>query len=92
MPLATAFYKSAIKRGIYRHYKDKLYCVLGTVTHSESEEVMVLYAPLGQEAGEARLWVRPLSMFTETIVTAKGEQPRFAYVEASVEDILGACA
>ncbi len=80
MPLATAFYQSAIKRGIYRHYKNKLYQVFGTVIHSESEEVMVLYAPLGQSEGEARLWVRPLEMFVETVMTSGGEVPRFAFV------------
>ncbi len=81
MPLATAFYQSAIKRGIYRHYKNKLYQVFGTVTHSESEEVMVLYAPVGQAEAEARLWVRPLGMFIETVLTGEGEVPRFAFVE-----------
>ena len=81
MPLTTSFYQSAIKRGTYRHYKDKYYKVFGTVTHSESEEVLVLYAPLHQEAGSARLWVRPLEMFNETVETDQGRVPRFAYVE-----------
>lgn len=81
MPLTTSFYKSAIPRGAYRHYKNKLYKVFGTVTHSETEEDLVLYAPIGQTAGEARLWVRPLSMFTETVMTETGPVPRFAFVE-----------
>jgi len=74
-------FDSAIPRGIYRHYKNKLYRVFGTVTHSESEEDLVLYAPLGQTAGAARLWVRPLGMFTETVMTESGPVPRFAFVE-----------
>ncbi|MGN6207326.1 DUF1653 domain-containing protein [Asticcacaulis sp.] len=82
MPLTTSFYKSAIPRGTYRHYKNKLYRVFGTVTHSETEEDLVLYAPMGQTGGEARLWVRPLSMFTETVITETGNVPRFAFVEA----------
>jgi hypothetical protein len=82
MPLTTSFYKSLLARGTYRHYKNKLYQVFGTVTHSESEEIMVLYAPLDQAAGEARLWVRPLDMFTETVETPEGIVPRFALVEA----------
>ena len=81
MPLTTSFYKSAIRRGVYRHYKDKLYAVMGTVKHSESEETMVLYAPMSQQAGEAQLWVRPLAMFTETVDTAHGRVPRFAFVD-----------
>ena len=81
MPLTTTFYKSEIRRGIYRHYKDRLYTVMGTATHSETGETLVLYAPLGQEAGEARLWVRPLAMFTEMVETPGGRVPRFAFVD-----------
>lgn len=80
MPLTTSFYRSDIRRGLYRHYKNKDYQVFGTVTHSETEEVMVLYAPVDQDAGNARLWVRPLAMFTETVTTAQGVVPRFAYI------------
>ncbi len=81
MPLTSSFYKSELRRGVYRHYKDKLYQVFGTVTHSETEEIMVLYAPLHQEAGSARLWVRPLAMFGETVDTADGPVARFTYIE-----------
>ena len=80
MALATSFYQSAIPRGLYRHYKNKLYEVFGTVTHSESEEVLVLYAPIDQAEGTARLWVRPLGIFTEAVETDDGEVPRFAFV------------
>lgn len=80
--MTIASFNSAIPRGTYRHYKNKLYRVFGTVTHSESEEDLVLYAPIGQTAGDARLWVRPLAMFTETVMTENGLTPRFALVEA----------
>lgn len=80
MPLTSSFYKSELRRGVYRHYKDKLYMVLGTVTHSETGEVMVLYAPMHQEAGSALLWVRPLAMFGEMVETEAGPTPRFVYV------------
>lgn len=82
MPLTTSFYNSVLARGTYRHYKNKLYQVFGTVTHSESEEIMVLYAPTDQPPGEARLWVRPLVIFTETVETPEGIVPRFALVKA----------
>jgi hypothetical protein len=72
------FYKSEIATGTYRHYKGKLYEVFGTVTHSETEEILVLYAPKDQQAGRARMWVRPLGMFTETVNTQGGIQVRFA--------------
>jgi hypothetical protein len=50
--------------GYYRHYKNLLYQVLGTVRHSESLEPMTLYKAL---YGEEGLWVRPAAMFNETV-------------------------
>ena len=49
--------------GYYRHYKNLLYQVLGTVRHSESLEPMTLYKAL---YGDQGLWVRPAAMFNET--------------------------
>lgn len=66
--------------GRYRHYKGGEYQVLGVAFHSETEEEMVLYRPL---YGDADLWVRPLTMFTETIVIAGEKVSRFSLVEAS---------
>ena len=60
----------ALQPGIYRHYKGQLYKVIGTARHSETEEDVVVYQAL---YGEYGLWVRPLSMFTET-VQVDGEQ------------------
>lgn len=80
--LPKAFFKTDLKLGLYRHYKGKLYRVFGTVRHSETEEMLVLYAPEGQTAGEASLWVRPLGMFVEDVDAPAGRQPRFAFVSA----------
>ncbi|TFC95723.1 MULTISPECIES: DUF1653 domain-containing protein [Cryobacterium] len=63
--------------GRYRHYKGNEYEVLGVARHSETEEQLVVYTPL---YGERGLWVRPLSMFAET-VSIDGEQvPRFTLI------------
>lgn len=67
-----------IQTGIYQHYKGNQYRVLGTVTHSETEEQLVLYQPL---YGEQNLWVRPLTMFTETVEIADNSVPRFKLVQ-----------
>lgn len=61
--------------GIYRHYKGSLYEVLGTAQHSENEEVLVVYRAL---YGDYGLWVRPLTMFTESVNKDGQPQPRFA--------------
>ncbi len=44
----------------YRHFKDRLYEVVGVACHSETGERMVVYRPL---YGEGGLWVRPYAMF-----------------------------
>lgn len=70
-----------IKAGTYRHYKGKEYEVLGVARHSETLEPLVVYRALykSEEFGPDALWVRPLSMFTETILVDGKEIPRFAY-------------
>ncbi|MGA4492751.1 DUF1653 domain-containing protein [Vreelandella venusta] len=65
--------------GIYRHYKGSLYEVLGTAQHSETEEVLVVYRAL---YGDYGLWVRPLTMFTESVNQDGQPQPRFALEKA----------
>lgn len=65
--------------GIYRHYKGSLYEVLGTAQHSENEEVLVVYRAL---YGDYGLWVRPLTMFTESVDKDGQPQPRFALEKA----------
>ena len=82
MDLPTPFHHSDLPRGLYRHYKGKTYRVFGTARHSETEETLVLYAPEGQTAGEAILWVRPLGMFTEEVETPQGRVARFAFMRA----------
>ena len=61
--------------GIYRHYKGQRYRVLGTARHSETLEPMVVYPAL---YGEHGLWVRPATMFCETIELDGEPIARFA--------------
>ncbi|HBN14650.1 MAG: hypothetical protein CMQ46_04205 [Gammaproteobacteria bacterium] len=67
-----------LKPGTYRHYKGPLYDVIGVARHSETEEALVVYRP---QYGERGLWVRPLTMFTETVTVDGQDVPRFAYCE-----------
>jgi hypothetical protein len=68
---------SALRPGVYRHYKDKLYEVIGVARHSETEEEVVVYRTL---YGDYSLWVRPLAMFTETIEWDGRTVPRFEFL------------
>ena len=67
-----------LKPGRYRHFKGGEYNVQGVATHSETGESMVVYSPL---YGEGGLWVRPLSMFLETVERDGEQRPRFTYIE-----------
>lgn len=65
-----------LKTGRYKHYKGNYYEVLGTVTHSETLEKMVLYKQL---YGEGSMWVRPVAMFLENVQIQGRAVPRFEY-------------
>lgn len=67
-----------IASGRYRHYKGNDYEVIGVARHSEDESYLVVYRPL---YGDQGLWVRPLSMFTETVEVDGQQVPRFERVE-----------
>lgn len=66
-----------IKPGIYRHFKGNKYQVIGTAKHSETLEEMVVYRAL---YGEFGLWVRPASMWEETVERDGKTYQRFTYI------------
>ena len=68
-----------IPQGIYQHYKGNEYQVLHTAKHSETEESLVVYRCL---YGEYGVWVRPLSMFAETLTHDGKQVPRFKLIKA----------
>ena len=68
---------SEIRPGRYRHFKGGEYRVLYTATHSETLEPMVVYQAL---YGERGIWVRPVSMWCETVERDGRVMPRFAYI------------
>ncbi|MBE6763879.1 MAG: DUF1653 domain-containing protein [Ruminococcaceae bacterium] len=58
--------------GRYRHFKGNEYEVIAVAKHSETLEEMVVYKAL---YGEGGIWVRPASMWNET-VTHNGQPVR----------------
>ena len=72
--------QASLEPGTYRHYKGKLYTVIGVARHSETDERLVVYRP---EYGERGLWVRPLAMFRERVDIEGQSVPRFERVTPS---------
>lgn len=66
-----------IQPGKYRHFKGNEYRVLYNATHSETGEAMVVYQAL---YGERGIWVRPASMWEETVERDGIIRQRFTYV------------
>ena len=59
-----------VRLGKYKHYKgEKEYEVIGVARHSETLEELVVYRALynSQEFGNNSLWVRPKTMFLESV-------------------------
>ncbi|MCZ8341517.1 MAG: DUF1653 domain-containing protein [Leptospira sp.] len=71
-----------MRLGKYLHYKGNEYQVLGTVRHSETLEELVLYKAMydSKEFGKDTLWVRPKTMFFETVEIDGNQIPRFKYI------------
>ena len=66
-----------IKIGRYRHFKGNEYQVLYIAKHSETLEPMVVYQAL---YGECGIWVRPASMWNETVERDGHTYKRFEYI------------
>lgn len=67
-----------IKIGRYRHFKGNEYEVLYIAKHSETLEPMVVYKAL---YGDGGVWVRPASMWNETVERDGKFFKRFEYIE-----------
>lgn len=68
----------SIKIGKYRHFKGNMYEVLFIAKNSETLEDMVVYKAL---YGDGGIWVRPASMWNETVERDGKQYKRFEYVE-----------
>lgn len=72
-----------ISTGIYRHYKGGIYEVVAAARHSETLEPMVVY----RNVVSGMWWVRPASMWNETVVHDGISEPRFTYIADDVSGI-----
>ena len=64
--------------GRYRHFKGNEYELLYVARHSETLEEMVVYRAL---YGERGIWVRPASMWNETVERDGKTYQRFTKID-----------
>lgn len=67
-----------IKIGKYLHFKGNEYEVICIAKNSETLEEMVIYRAL---YGEKELWVRPASMWNETVERDGKTYKRFEFIK-----------
>ena len=66
-----------IKIGKYRHFKGNEYKVIAIAKHSETTEDYVVYKAL---YGDGGMWVRPASLWNETVERDGVTYKRFTYI------------
>ena len=66
-----------IPTGKYKHFKGNEYVVMDIGYHSETSEAMVIYYDCNDPS---KIWIRPLSMWNETVKRDGYEGPRFIRV------------
>ena len=65
------------EKGVYKHYKGNYYLLIDLANHSETLEKMVVYKAL---YGKGEIWVRPASMWNETVEREGQSFKRFTYI------------
>jgi hypothetical protein len=75
--MALVSFGGVVESGIYRHYKNKNYKVIGCAKHTENGAEFVVYAAMD---GDGRLWVRPKQMFMEDVEVDGKRIPRFKFL------------
>lgn len=66
--------RSIVVGAIYEHFKKMRYKIVAIARHSETLEELVVYQAL---YGEEGVWVRPVTMFSETVLVEGNIVPRF---------------
>lgn len=64
--------------GVYRHFKNNRYEVIGFAKHSETMEDMVIYKA---QYGNRETWVRPLTLFVGDVEIDGKAVKRFEYIK-----------
>lgn len=69
-----------IELGYYKHFKGSIYEVIGIGKHSETLEELVIY----KSTKDNSIWIRPLSMWNETVERDNNIYKRFEYIGKNI--------
>lgn len=69
-----------IELGYYKHFKGSIYEVIEIGKHSETLEELVIY----KSTKDNSIWVRPLSMWNETVERDNNIYKRFEYIGKNI--------
>lgn len=72
----------SIPQGMYKHFKGKMYEVVGIALHTETSEPLVIYR------WDEVLYARPASMWYEPVKVDGTTCPRFGRVDLQEDDHL----
>lgn len=67
-----------LRAGKYRHYKGKIYKVIGIAKHSDTLEQMVVFRAADDEF---QLWCQPLEKFKSKVSHNGRQVPMFEYLD-----------
>lgn len=73
-----------LQLGFYEHYKGLKYRLISIARHSETLEEYIVYQAL---YGDQLTWVRPLTLFLETVHKDGIASPRFRYLGRTLDSL-----
>lgn len=78
--------QSLLVGGLYQHYSGNHYTISAIARHTETLEEYVVYTKAVGDGHtpEDNVWIRPVEMFTETIMINQEALPRFALIRKKI--------
>jgi len=73
-------FMALFQTGLHKHFKGGEYLAIATALDSETQARFVIYTAANEENPE--FWIRPLTMFSDSVTTVTGEKKRFTFLRS----------